>query len=112
MPKPLPNYVRTHRRRLGFSQGELGFLLGTDRTVISRYELRERVPRLDGAFALQVALEMAPQELFPGVYEEIEAQVIVRARQLLKHWPANHRLDQRYVLEQLVARAHLPAYET
>jgi len=34
----LPNIFRTHRQRLGLSQGEIGALVGIDQSVISRLE--------------------------------------------------------------------------
>lgn len=112
MPKPLPNYLRTHRRRLGLTQSDVAFLVGVRSDVISRYELRARVPRLDGAFAIQVVLGQSTHELFPGVYEEVEAVVVKRARTLLRNWPSDQRPEQRFLLERLVSRAHVPAYET
>lgn len=114
MPKPLPNYLRTHRRRLGLSQDDIGFLMGlADGAAVSRYERRVRLPTLEGTLAIEAIYGRPTHELFPGVYEEIEALVALRARALLRSCPAENPacLRKRFVLEELVARAHVPKYE-
>lgn len=83
--QPLPQYLLTHRKLTGLSQPEVAALLGRkDGSMLSRYELGQRVPQLDTALGL-IAVYRAPiQELFAGRYKGIEAKVAQRARRLLK----------------------------
>lgn len=84
MPSPkLPNYLKTHRKRAGFSQEELAFLLGCKNpAVVSRYEMSVRQPTLQTALAYEAIFGTPLPELFGGVYEEIEKEVVRRARKL------------------------------
>jgi transcriptional regulator with XRE-family HTH domain len=80
MPKPLPSYLRTERKKRGLTQEEVAYLLGVQSgTKVSRYERRARTPTLGNLFAIQVVYGAAPHELFPGVFEEIKKTVIKRA---------------------------------
>ena len=75
--------LKRHRKRSGFTQEELGFLLGhKQHSAISRYEVGERSPDLKTAFAYQVLFGSEPQELFPGLLETVRAQVGERAKRL------------------------------
>jgi transcriptional regulator with XRE-family HTH domain len=79
----LPNYLRTHRKRVGFSQEELTFLLGgKDRRKISQYELALALPSLKTALAYEVIFGTPIRELFAGVYEQIEREVVQQAEEL------------------------------
>jgi transcriptional regulator with XRE-family HTH domain len=80
MPKPLPNYLRTHRKRSGLTQDEVAYLLGVrSGSKVSRYERLTRKPTLENLFALQVVYRVVPHMLFLGIFEEIEKTVIKRA---------------------------------
>lgn len=75
--------LKRHRKRSGFTQEELGFLLGhKQHSAISRYEVGERSPDLKTAFAYQVLFGPEPQELFPGLLATVRAQVGERALRL------------------------------
>lgn len=79
----LPNYLRSNRKRLGLSQDEIAFLLGTDSgTKASRYEVFGRDPRLRTALAYEAIFQKPIRELFAGLYDEIEREVVDRAKQL------------------------------
>jgi len=81
----LPNYLLTHRKRIGLTQKELAFLLGCqDTSKVSRYELFSRMPVLETALAYEVIFGTSIQELFAGVYEEIERNVLKRAELLVQ----------------------------
>lgn len=80
MSKPLPSYLRTHRKRSGLTQDEVAFLLGVrSGSKVSRYERLTRKPTLENLFALQVVYRTVPHMLFLGIFEEIEKTVIKRA---------------------------------
>jgi len=75
--------LKPHRKRSGFTQEELGFLLGHKKhSAISRYEAGERSPDLKTAFAYQVLFGRALEELFPGLQDEVRSEVGKRAQQL------------------------------
>jgi transcriptional regulator with XRE-family HTH domain len=67
----LPNYLRTHRKRLRAGQRHVAFLLGSKSgTKISRYEHFSRVPDLQTVFALEVIYGVPARELFAGMFED------------------------------------------
>jgi transcriptional regulator with XRE-family HTH domain len=80
---PLTNYLRTNRKRLAMTQEEVAFLLGVkgeDRGVkVCRDERLAREPSLATALAYEVIYQRPVRELFAGVYEQIEREVVARA---------------------------------
>lgn len=69
--------VRTQRRRWALTQREVAVLLGFEsRTSVSRIEQGKHVPNLETALALEVIFGVAPREMFPQVFGEIEEQVM------------------------------------
>jgi transcriptional regulator with XRE-family HTH domain len=82
---PLPNYLRTHRRRKGLSQGEVAALLGAaSGTKVSRYENFARRPAATTVFALEIIFNEPANKLFAGAYEEVRLAVRARAELLVK----------------------------
>lgn len=82
----LPNYLRKYRKRLGLTQKEVAFLLGTESgTKISRYECFSRDPGFETALAYEAIFDEPVSKLFPGIYEKIEAEMRERAKMLLAH---------------------------
>lgn len=85
MAQKLPNYLGTYRKRAGFSQHELAFLLGTHSgSKISRYERSAREPHLKTVLAYQVIFRIPPHELFAGTYQQVERVIAQRSQQLRK----------------------------
>ena len=83
--RKLTNYLRTARRRAGFSQDEIAFLLGVhDGTKLCRYEQFRRVPLLKTALALEIVFASPARELFAGTYEQLERDIRKRARRLIR----------------------------
>jgi transcriptional regulator with XRE-family HTH domain len=91
----LPNYLRQHRKHLGFSQRDIAFLLG-GRNVSRpcRYEHFSCTPVLRTALALAVILRVPVQELFSGEYQEIES-VVRRQAQRLRDRLTTEQPDER-----------------
>ena len=85
MSQPLPNYIRTFRRKADLSQDDLARLLGkVDGSTALRHEDYQRVPVLETAFRYAAIFRTDPRELFAGYYaKEIEI-VKENARQLLR----------------------------
>lgn len=68
----LGNYLRTHRRRSGLSQRELGLLLGyVNEGQVSRHERSKTIPSLIAALAYEVVFRVRVAELFTGVHGEV-----------------------------------------
>lgn len=79
----LPNYLRSHRKRLSLSQDEVAFLLGTQSGAkVSRYERFAREPSLESALAFEVIFQRSTSELFGGLYQKVEQEVTERAKTL------------------------------
>ena len=79
----LPNYLVSNRKRLSLSQDEVAFLLGTQSGAkVSRYERFDRVPGLETALAFEMIFQRSPSELFSGLYQKVEREVMERAKAL------------------------------
>jgi transcriptional regulator with XRE-family HTH domain len=75
--------LKPHRKRSGFTQKELAFLLGNKKhSAISRYEGGGRKPDLRTALAYKLLFESQLQDLFPGVYADVAREIGERAERL------------------------------
>ena len=85
MSKPLPNYIRSFRRKADLSQEDLARLLGGSAgSTPLRHEDYQRVPLLETTLRYAAIFRTDPRELFAGFYaKEIEI-VKENARQLLR----------------------------
>jgi len=104
--RKLSNYLRMYRKRAGFTQREISFLLGA-RTAgkVSRYERFNRQPDLDTAFALEAIFEIPASELFAGVREQAARDVRCRAKKLARHLNDGNQTQQKVThLEALAGR--------
>jgi transcriptional regulator with XRE-family HTH domain len=92
----LQNYLRTYRRRAGFSQDEIAYLLGAKSgTKTSRYERFRRTPSLETALAYEALFGVPVRELFAGVSARAERMTRRRARLLKKRLEATGRCSDR-----------------
>jgi DNA-binding XRE family transcriptional regulator len=83
MTKPFTSHVRAYRRRWGFTQDELAFLIGyKSRTVVSKLERSGKLPTVDIGFALHTVFGTHNTELFPSVHRDVQAGVLARAHEL------------------------------
>lgn len=79
----LTNYVRTYRKRLGFSQDEIAFLLDCKSGAkVSRYEHFRREPSLRTALAYEVIFQVPVSTLFAGIFQTVEQKTLRRIRGL------------------------------
>ena len=107
MPRPkLQNYLRTHRKRSAFSQQELAFLLGSSSpTKVSRHELFERQPDLTTALAYEAIFGTPVSDLFAGLHQQIDREVIARAKVLarnLQNTPADRLTARKLEMLRLI----------
>jgi transcriptional regulator with XRE-family HTH domain len=79
----LPNYLRTHRKYSGLSQGEVSFLVRLkDKSELSRYERSVRQPSLRTALACQEVFSLPVSELFAGLNDSVAKDTRSQMRQL------------------------------
>ena len=83
MANHMPHYVRRHRLRAALTQREMAHLLGSrSPATVCQYEARKREPDLRTALAYQVVFGLPVETLFPGIYREVEREVLIRADRL------------------------------
>jgi transcriptional regulator with XRE-family HTH domain len=83
--RKLPNYLRLHRKRTGFSEEEIAFLLGLHGSAqVSRYEHFHAIPGLLTALGYHVIFQTSLPALFGGKYQKVERMIRRRAKRLLK----------------------------
>jgi transcriptional regulator with XRE-family HTH domain len=108
MDHRLKSYLRTFRRRFGFTQMELAFLIGTkSRTAISRIEGAKRRPGLNALYACAFIFDTPPPELFPDLISELHEAMLDRAYELHEKLQGNPSKTTRIkldFLEQLMSR--------
>lgn len=81
-PRPLPNYLRTYRKKAGLTQQDFAFLLGVkDGAQVSRYEKGHRLPPLRTALVCEAVLGVEVSELFAGIRAAVENDVVSRIEQ-------------------------------
>jgi len=82
--KSLPNYLQTQRKRLALSQEEVGFLLGiaglNKGNKVCRDENFARAPSLQDALAYEVIYGRPVRELFAGLFQQAQQEVVARAK--------------------------------
>lgn len=109
MKKRLRCYLRPQRRRWGFTQKELAFIIGAkSRTIVSRLEHGSRRPSLGAAFALSIVFGADAAEHFPALFAEVEQGVLARAYDLYEQLQGDRSKATRMkldFLEKLFARA-------
>lgn len=83
MSAPLESYLRTYRKRSGLSQVEVAFLLGSSSGAnISRYERLSIQPKLETALAYEAIFQIPVRDLFAGLYQKVEREIMERLRLL------------------------------
>jgi transcriptional regulator with XRE-family HTH domain len=80
------NYLRPHRKQIGFSQSEVAFLLGFDQDgQVSRYEKGEIIPPLRTALALATIFDTSVSTLFSEMQYAVDRNILSRMKQLCAH---------------------------
>lgn len=85
MSTRLPHYLRTYRKRAGFTQDEMAFLFGCKSSAkILKYERFRRQPNLSTIFSYQTIFDTPPHVLFAGVFQKAGLRTHKRAQLLFK----------------------------
>jgi transcriptional regulator with XRE-family HTH domain len=106
----LPNYLRSNRKRLALSQEEVAFLLGTQSGAkMCRYERFAREPSLETALAFEVIFQRPASELFGGLYQKVEQEVVARAKALAERTdgrkPNRQTAHKRQILANIASKS-------
>lgn len=107
--KHLPNHLRAHRKRLGLSQKDIAYLLGSGcGAKVCRYERFTREPSLETALAYEAIFQRPFRELFSGPYQKIEKEVAARAKGLAERTkrqkPSRQNTRKCQTLKDMVSR--------
>jgi len=72
----IANYLRLHRRKSGLSQRELAQIVGSLTEIpVSRHERSFTIPALLVALGYEVIFQVPISEIFPGLYQTVEAGI-------------------------------------
>ena len=83
--QPLSNHVRKYRKCSALSQRDVAYLLGGQSgSKVCRYERFAREPGFATALAYEAIFRRPVAELFPGLYQKMQAEVRARATVLLE----------------------------
>lgn len=78
-------HLKSHRKRSGFSQEEVAFLIGLKApSAVSRYEQGERQLDLRTAFAYQIVFRSFAHTLLPDLFNDVCRDVTGRAEILAR----------------------------
>ncbi|WP_176761145.1 helix-turn-helix domain-containing protein [Desulforhopalus singaporensis] len=84
MSPPLQQYLKAHRKKAGFSQNDVAFLLGKKSgSHVSRFEQSKTIPDLCTSLSYQILFNVPLDTLFAGVNNEVEINVFRRTAQLI-----------------------------
>ena len=84
-PETIACRLRTLRQRSGFTQAELSEILGFLTEIpVSRHERSVTVPSLLTALGYEIVFRRPASELFPGLYQTVEAGIEARLEALEK----------------------------
>lgn len=82
---PLPNYIRTHRKRAHLTQDELAFLVGVKSgAVVCRHERFRQAPNLQTAIAYEILFRTPVRTLCGGVNQTVQHKLRNRIRALIR----------------------------
>lgn len=82
-PETIACRLRTLRQRSGLTESEIAKILGFSAPIqVSRHERSATVPSLLTALGYEVTFRTPLSELFPGLYETVEAVVEERLAKL------------------------------
>lgn len=96
--KPLITYLKTYRFRMGLSNDEMAFLLGSVYgTNISKHESGQRLPLLRNALAYEIVLRTPLRRLYHGMTCSVREEVYCRVRALVASLERKRRTRSREI---------------
>jgi DNA-binding XRE family transcriptional regulator len=82
---PLPNYIRTHRKRAQLTQDEVAFLVGVKSgAVVCRHERFRQAPNLQTVIAYEILFRTPVRTLYGGVNQTVQHKLGNRIRALIR----------------------------
>jgi transcriptional regulator with XRE-family HTH domain len=114
MPRLLPSYLHTLRKQSGLSQPEMAALFDVTGSAMSRFENLSRHPTIELLIGAEVIFGQTAKDVFPAIYQDIERDIVERARALrddLKSRTDPASQKKLRLLSELIKRAnaHNPA---
>ena len=104
MASRIQSYLRTYRKRNGFTQDEMAFLLGGQSgSKVSRFERLARKPNLETALAFQAIFGVQAEDIFSGTHAAVEKVVTERARLLSRRLQEDRRENDDPEFERKIA---------
>lgn len=82
MSRLLPNYLHTLRKQWGLSQPDMAALFDVTGSAMSRFENLSRQPTVDLVIGAEVIFGQTAKDVFPALYQDIERDIVERARVL------------------------------
>ncbi len=83
MSDQLKNYLRTHRKKTGLTQRDLGRMLGyLDEGPVSRHERDHALPPLEVALGYEIVFQVPISEIYAGLREAIKQDIEERLSEL------------------------------
>lgn len=102
LTNPLPNYLRSYRRKAGLTQEAVAFLLGgTHGSTINRHEEGNRLPSLKTALRYAAVFSSDPRTMFGGHAQDAHRLVQKRAALLLEKLGSRVQEHEQHFLEHL-----------
>lgn len=101
-PYTFGSMLAAARRKKGYTQEELGGLIGTSKRVISYFEREAKNPTVETIKKLAEVLEVSPQKLLNPAGDSIEEPKAIRSLQ--KKLSVVHKLppdEQRYIAKMI-----------
>jgi len=91
----LPNYLRTHRKKVGLTQRELGRVLGyREEGAISRHEKFRATPSLEVAIGYEIVFCVPVSEIFAGLRDEVAQEIEDGLTELEEHLGQHSATDR------------------
>jgi transcriptional regulator with XRE-family HTH domain len=95
------SYLRSYRLRWGLSQDELSYLIGGTKSDISRLEKKRTAPSAKVVIACYVIFGTRAAELFPGMFQDVETEVMKRVWDLYERIQGNSSRPTKAKIELL-----------
>jgi DNA-binding XRE family transcriptional regulator len=82
---PLPNYIRSNRKRAGLTQREVAFILGAKSSAaVSRHERSKQMPDLPTVLAYEMLFRTPVRSIFSGTQKQMRMKLLRRIRLLIR----------------------------
>jgi transcriptional regulator with XRE-family HTH domain len=96
--------IKTLRKARGLSQAELGFLIQSDATAVSRYERGINTPSIESLYKLSKALCVPMYELLPILHDPARERLRTLKMEVSEQLEKIDTLEQMEAISNFVAK--------